>query len=391
MRYRIETDSLGEIKIPAEAYYGINTARSANNFAITKRSINRQMIKSLTIVKKAAAKANMDALEISPEVAEAIIASCDEILNGRLHGQFITDLIQGGAGYSMNMNANEVIANRANEMLGGSKGTYEFVHQLDHVNLNQTINDVIPTASKIALTKQIKKLQVELKKLKDTFSSKAKELLNAELDELGQMFNASSSALARDLKRLDQAIASLSELNMGAQILGENNIVNQKYAKKIVYYINKYSGEEFEKAKDLVDATRNFDAYVYTSSVLKILATNLSKIATDFMSCMAYSLYGVDKLNIPLIQENPKKHFMNFETLDVVKQISFFVEGLDLTITKIDYTNTTFRNILKYQLVLPNVNVYFDLFYLVIVIITFTFKIQTILKKLTSNMFYYTI
>lgn len=334
MRYRIETDSLGEIKIPAEAYYGINTARSANNFAITKRSINRQMIKSLTIVKKAAAKANMDALEISPEVAEAIIASCDEILNGRLHGQFITDLIQGGAGYSMNMNANEVIANRANEMLGGSKGTYEFVHPLDHVNLNQTINDVIPTASKIALTKQIKKLQVELKKLKDTFSSKAKELLNAELDELGQMFNASSSALTRDLKRLDQAIASLSELNMGAQILGENNIVNQKYAKKIVYYINKYSGEEFEKAKDLVDATRNFDAYVYTSSVLKILATNLSKIATDFMSCMAYSLYGVDKLNIPLIQENPKKHFMNFETLDVVKQISFFVEGLDLTITK---------------------------------------------------------
>ena len=334
MRYRIETDSLGEIKIPAEAYYGINTARSANNFAITKRSINRQMIKSLTIVKKAAAKANMDVLEISPEVAEAIIASCDEILNGRLHGQFITDLIQGGAGYSMNMNANEVIANRANEMLGGSKGTYEFVHPLDHVNLNQTINDVIPTASKIALTKQIKKLQVELKKLKDTFSSKAKELLNAELDELGKMFNASSSALTRDLKRLDQAIASLSELNMGAQILGENNIVNQKYAKKIVYYINKYSGEEFEKAKDLVDATRNFDAYVYTSSVLKILATNLSKIATDFMSCMAYSLYGVDKLNIPLIQENPKKHFMNFETLDVVKQISFFVEGLDLTITK---------------------------------------------------------
>lgn len=334
MRYRIETDSLGEIKIPAEAYYGINTARSANNFAITKRGINRQMIKSLTIVKKAAAKANMDALEISPEVAEAIIASCDEILNGRLHGQFITDLIQGGAGYSMNMNANEVIANRANEMLGGSKGTYEFVHPLDHVNLNQTINDVIPTASKIALTKQIKKLQVELKKLKDTFSSKAKELLNAELDELGQMFNASSSALTRDLKRLDQAIVSLSELNMGAQILGENNIVNQKYAKKIVYYINKYSGEEFEKAKDLVDATRNFDAYVYTSSVLKILATNLSKIATDFMSCMAYSLYGVDKLNIPLIQENPKKHFMNFETLDVVKQISFFVEGLDLTITK---------------------------------------------------------
>lgn len=334
MRYRIETDSIGELKIPAEAYYGINTARSANNFAITKRGINRQMIKSLTIVKKAAAKANLDAGEIDEDVAEAIIASCDEILNGRLHGQFITDLIQGGAGHSMNMNANEVIANRANEMLGGNKGTYEYVHPLKHVNLNQTINDIIPTASKIALTKQIKKLQVELKKLQNAFSTRGKELLSKELEELGLMFNATASTLSRDLKRIDSTISSLSELNMGATILGESNVVHQKYAKKIVYYINKFSGEEFEKAKDIVDSTRNFDSFVYTSSVLKVLSSTLSKISSDFMSCIAHSLYNFDKVNVPIIQENPKALYVNYETLDVVKQIAFWVEGLDLTITK---------------------------------------------------------
>ena len=134
MKYRTEKDAIGEIKIPAEAYYGINTLRSKNNFDITKRGIPRQMIKALAYVKKGASKANSDDSLISEEVAKAIMTACDEILNGKLHGQFITDLIQGGAGTSINMNANEVIANRANEILGGKKGSYEFVHPIDHVN-----------------------------------------------------------------------------------------------------------------------------------------------------------------------------------------------------------------------------------------------------------------
>ena len=164
MRYRIEKDSLGELKVPAEVYYGIQTLRSKDNFDITKRGISRQMLKALVIVKKAAAKANNDAGLLDDKITKHILLACDEILNGRLHGQFVTDLIQGGAGTSMNMNANEVIANRANEMLGGNRGVYEYVHPLDHVNKSQSTNDVIPTAGKIALIKQIKKLNTELKK-----------------------------------------------------------------------------------------------------------------------------------------------------------------------------------------------------------------------------------
>lgn len=334
MRYRIETDSIGEVKIPAEAYYGIHTARSANNFAITKRGINRQMIKALTIVKKAAAKANLDASEIPADVAEAIMASCDEILNGRLHGQFITDLIQGGAGFSMNMNANEVIANRANEMLGGNKGTYEFVHPFDHVNFNQTTNDVIPTAAKIALTKQIKKLQVELKKLQTSFISKGKELQTNSFDDLGKMFTASGSVLGRDLKRIDQAIATLSELNMGATILGQNNEVNPKYLKKIVFYINKFSGEEFVQAKDLTDSTRNFDFFVLTSSVLNVLATNLSKILSDLLLFKLGNLFEINKINVENVLEDEHKSAFNPAVLDVVKQIAFYVDGLDVVVTR---------------------------------------------------------
>ena len=175
MKYRTEKDGIGEIKIPAEAYYGINPIRSKNNFDITKRGIPRQMIKALAYVKKGAAKANAEADLITEEVSNAIMLACEEILNGRLHGQFITDLIQGGAGTSINMNANEVIANRANEILGGKKGKYEYVHPIDHVNKCQSTNDVIQTAGKIAITKQIKKLIVEVKKLQNVLNDKAVE------------------------------------------------------------------------------------------------------------------------------------------------------------------------------------------------------------------------
>ncbi|MFA7127138.1 MAG: lyase family protein, partial [Bacilli bacterium] len=144
MKFRIEKDELGELQVPAEAYYGIQTLRAKKNFEITKRPISRQMIKGLAVVKKAAAKANVDAGFITKDVGEAITLSCDELLNGRLHGQFITDLLQGGAGTSMNMNANEVIANRANEMLNSEKGKYDKVHPINHVNFCQSTNDVVP-------------------------------------------------------------------------------------------------------------------------------------------------------------------------------------------------------------------------------------------------------
>lgn len=344
MRYRIERDALGERQVPAEAYYGIQTLRAKENFEITKRGICRQMIKSLAIVKKACAKANCDAGMISEENARVIMLSCDEILNGRLHGQFITDLIQGGAGTSMNMNANEVIANRANEMLGGKKGEYQFVHPIDDLNCGQSTNDVIPTAGKIAIIKQLKKLSVELKKFVNCLSSKAKELDDVikigktHLEDalpirMGQQFSAMASVLTRDLKRIDNAIDALSEINMGATAIGTGLNANAKYSKKVVTYLTKFSGETLKTAKDLIDSTRSLDCYVVTSSVLKILAVNLSKIAND-IRLMASSNFN--EITLPHVQPGSSIIPGKFNPVipEVVNQVSFYVIGLDATITK---------------------------------------------------------
>lgn len=344
MRYRLEKDSLGELKVPAEVYYGIQTLRSKDSFEITKRGICRQMIKALVIVKKAAAKANLDADLLSEKQAKAIMLTCDEILNGRLHGQFVTDLIQGGAGTSMNMNANEVIANRANEMLGGNRGEYTYIHPIDHVNCSQSTNDVIPTAGKIAVIKQIKKALVELKKLHNSFLDKAKEyedviklgrthLQEAMPIKLGQVFKSFASVLNRDMKKLELCISYLSEVNIGATAIGTSVNANEKYLKKIVFYINKYSGEELKNAKDLVDATRHFDSFSFTSSIIKNTAVNLSKIASD-LRLMSSS--DINEIYLPTIQPGssimPGK--MNPVVPEMVNQVAFYIMGLDVTVTK---------------------------------------------------------
>lgn len=343
MKYRIEKDSIGEIKIPAEAYYGINTLRAKDNFDITKRSMPRQIIKALAIVKKSAAKANEDTDNLESNIAKAIIMACDEILNGKLHGQFLTDLIQGGAGTSLNMNANEVIANRANEILGGKKGSYEFVHPIDHVNRSQSTNDVILTAGKIAVIKQIKKLIVEVKKLYNSLSDKATEfkdiykmgrthLEDAVPMTLGQEFKAYAAAIYRDLKRLDQAIDGLSEVNMGATAIGTGINASPKYIKKVINNLVKFSGEELYLAKDLIDSTRNLDSFAWASAAIKTLAVNLSKIASDLRLLASKN---IDEINLPHVQQGssiiPGKY--NPVVPEVVNQVAFYIIGLDVTIT----------------------------------------------------------
>ena len=347
MRYRIERDSLGERQVPAEAYYGIETLRGKENFEITKRGICRQLIKALAIVKKAAAKANIDAGNISEKVGKAIMLACDEILNGRLHGQFVTDLIQGGAGTSINMNANEVIANRANELLGGRKGDYDFVHPNDHVNFGQSTSDVIQTAGKIAVVKQLKKLQVELKKLYNSYLDKAEEFKNViktgrtHLQEalpitLGQEFYAYASALNRDIKRIDTAIDALLEVNLGGTAIGTGLNANEKYCKKVILHLSKFSGEDVRIAKNLIDATRNLDAFGYASSMLKLLAIDLSKTASDLRLMASSGPNGFNEIILPNVQPgssimpdkvNPVIHV-------VVNQVCFYVMGLDVTVTK---------------------------------------------------------
>ncbi len=347
MRYRIEHDSLGEKQVPAEAYYGIQTLRGKENFEITKRGLSRQMIKALAIVKKAAAKANSDVGSIDPKIAKAIMLSCDEILNGRLHGQFITDLIQGGAGTSMNMNANEVIANRANEMLGGKKGVYDLVHPLDHVNYGQSTNDVIPTAGKIAAIRQTKKLLVEMKKLQNAYLQKAKEfqdvlkLGRTHLQEavpirLGQEFGAFAGVLGRDMNRIEASMNGLLEINMGATAIGTGLNADPKYMKKVVTYISKYTGESFKSAKNLIDSTRHLDGFLTLSGSLKILAVNMSKTANDLRLMSTGVLSGFGEINLPKVQPGssimPGK--VNPVIPEVLNQVSFYVMGLDVTISK---------------------------------------------------------
>ena len=347
MRYRIERDSLGERQVPAEAYYGIETLRGKENFEITKRGICRQLIKALAIVKKAAAKANIDAGNISEKVGKAIMLACDEILNGRLHGQFVTDLIQGGAGTSINMNANEVIANRANELLGGRKGDYDFVHPNDHVNFGQSTSDVIQTAGKIAVVKQLKKLQVELKKLYNSYLDKAEEFKDViktgrtHLQEalpitLGQEFYAYASALNRDIKRIDTAIDALLEVNLGGTAIGTGLNANEKYCKKVILHLSKFSGEDVRIAKNLIDATRNLDAFGYASSMLNLLAIDLSKTASDLRLMASSGPNGFNEIILPNVQPGSSIMPGKFNPVipEVVNQVCFYVMGLDVTVTK---------------------------------------------------------
>lgn len=347
MRYRIERDSLGERQVPAEAYYGIETLRGKENFEITKRGICRQLIKALAIVKKAAAKANIDAGNISEKVGKAIMLACDEILNGRLHGQFVTDLIQGGAGTSINMNANEVIANRANELLGGRKGDYDFVHPNDHVNFGQSTSDVIQTVGKIAVVKQLKKLQVELKKLYNSYLDKAEEFKDViktgrtHLQEalpitLGQEFYAYASALNRDIKRIDTAIDALLEVNLGGTAIGTGLNANEKYCKKVILHLSKFSGEDVRIAKNLIDATRNLDAFGYASSMLKLLAIDLSKTASDLRLMASSGPNGFNEIILPNVQPGSSIMPGKFNPVipEVVNQVCFYVMGLDVTVTK---------------------------------------------------------
>lgn len=347
MRYRIEKDSLGERQVPAEAYYGIETLRGKENFEITKRGICRQLIKALAIVKKAAAKANIDAGNIPERVGKAIMLACDEILNGRLHGQFVTDLIQGGAGTSMNMNANEVIANRANEILGGKKGVYDFVHPNDHVNFGQSTNDVIQTAGKIAIIKQLKKLQVELKKLYNAYIQKAEEFKDVikmgrtHLQEalpitLGQEFEAYASSLNRHIKRIDSTIEVLLEVNMGGTAIGTGLNANEKYAKKVILHLGKFSGELVRPAKNLIEATRNLDGFGLTSSILKLLAMDLSKTASDLRLMASSGANGFNEIILPNVQPGSSIMPGKFNPVipEMVNQVCFYVMGLDVTISK---------------------------------------------------------
>lgn len=347
IEYRIETDSIGSLKVPKDAYYGVQSVRAMNNFHITGYKIGKDFIISMAYVKKAAAMSNYRAGIISKEIQDAIVMACEEIINGKLHDEFITDVIQGGAGTSVNMNMNEVIANRAGELLGGELGKYDKVHPNDHVNCGQSTNDVVPTAGKLTIQIMGKKLIETLERLETTYKIKAEEfdgvikmgrthLQDAVPIRLGQEFGAFSAPVRRDIKRIKIALEELKAINMGATAVGTGINADVDYVHDVVKVLAKITEIDFTQAKNLVDGTRNLDSFVWLSSSLKVCAVNLSKTMNDLRLMASGPKTGFGELNLP--QQQPGSSIMpgkvNPVIPEVVNQVCFQLFGNDLTITK---------------------------------------------------------
>ncbi|MBR5139952.1 MAG: aspartate ammonia-lyase [Clostridia bacterium] len=344
--YREEYDSIGARMIPADAYYGVQSLRGAENFRITGRMLHPEFIRAIAEIKKAAAMANKDAGVLASEIANAIVVACDDILNGKLVDSFITDAIQGGAGTSANMNANEDIANRAIEVLGGKKGDYKVVHPNDHVNCGQSTNDVIPSAGRIALIRLIKSAAESLVKLRAAFESKAAEyakvikmgrteMQDAVPISFGQVFGAYASALARDIRRFELAAEEMSVLNLGGTAVGTGINAHPDYSKKVVPTLCGITGLGLVQSDDLVDATQNLDSFVFVSGIVKSCAVTLSKISNDIRLMSSGPRTGFGEINIPAKQNGssimPGK--INPVMPEVMSQIAYNIIGNDTTIT----------------------------------------------------------
>ncbi len=346
MEYRIESDFLGEREIPCDAYYGIQTLRATENFNITGYRIHETVIVSLAIVKKACALANRDVGLLKADIAEAISIACDKIIAGEYHEQFVVDPIQGGAGTSINMNANEVIANIALEVIGKEKGQYDIISPNNHVNMAQSTNDAFPTSMHIAILMNIDKVEEVVKELADTFAAKAVEfdsiikmgrthLQDAVPIRLGQEFKAYEAVIRRDLSRIRNCGNNLQEVNIGATAVGTGLNALPKYIENCINYLSDFSGYNITSPSNLVDATQNTDEYTHISAILKICMTNMSKIANDIRLMASGPRAGLNELNLPARQPGssimPGK--VNPVMPEMVNQVAFQVIGNDHTIS----------------------------------------------------------
>lgn len=343
---RLESDSIGEMEVPGEAYYGVQALRANENFPITGNSLNPDFIKNMARIKRAAAITNMRAGRLKPEIANAIESACNEVVCGMFASEFIVDGIQGGAGTSANMNMNEVIANRAIEMLCGKKGDYSIVHPNDHVNMAQSTNDVIPTAGKLTVLDLLKKLEKSLKKLDSALYKKADEfdgvikigrtqLEDAVPMRLGQSFHAYATMIERDMDRIEKTKKEMYTVNMGATAIGTGINTSEYYFDHIVPTLAKVSGYPLVQADDLFDATENLDGFVRVSSCLKACAVNLSKMCNDLRILASGPKAGFGEITLPAMQNGssimPGK--VNPVIPEVVSQVAFHIIGHDVTIT----------------------------------------------------------
>ena len=345
---RVEHDLLGEREIPAAAYWGVHTLRALENFPITGNSVGLwpELIRALALVKQAAALTNQELGELDDAKAKLICAACQEIAKGALHDQFVVDQIQGGAGTSTNMNANEVIANRALELAGKTKGDYAFLHPIEHVNMSQSTNDVYPTALRLAARISIVELWAAMDELKDAFAAKSTQfqhmlkigrtqLQDAVPMTLGQEFSTFAVMLGEDQQRLVEAGALIEEINLGATAIGTGINTHPGYAPLVCRHLVELSGIEVKTAANLIEATQDCGAFVQLSGVLKRIAVKLSKTCNDLRLLSSGPRAGFGEINLPPVQAGssimPGK--INPVIPEMVNQVAFEVIGNDMTVT----------------------------------------------------------
>ena len=345
---RAEHDLLGDRNVPADVYYGIQTLRAVENYDITgiQLSLFPNLIKAIAMVKKASARANQKLGDLEPDKAKAIAQACDEIIAGNLHNQFVVDMIQGGAGTSTNMNANEVIANRALEIIGRTRGEYAYIHPNNHVNLTQSTNDVYPTTIKLAillsyqeLTTAMSELAYELKQKAVEFSCVLKmgrtQLQDAVPMTLGQEFEAYRITVKEDMQRINNLVCLFQEVNLGATAIGTGITANPEYSSLVVEELSRISGIDFEVAEDLVEATSDMGSFVMFSSVLKRVAVKISKMCNDLRLLSSGPRAGLNEINLPAVAPGssimPGK--VNPVIPEVVNQVAYQVIGNDLSVT----------------------------------------------------------
>ena len=345
MSTRVESDSIGSLNVPDNAYYGVQTLRGYNNFQISGNKMHPTFIKNIILVKKACAITNLYAKNIREEMANAIVKACDQALNGDFDADFVTDAIQGGAGTTVNMNVNEVIANRATEILGGKKGQY-LCHPNDHVNCSQSTNDVIPTAGKLTVLDMFNDLKEKVVNLTNSLDKKAKEFDNVlkmgrtQLQDavpirLGQEFSAWSSGIKRALDMVESACEQMLIVNLGGTAIGTTINANKEYVSNVVNNLATLKNQPLVQAQNLIDATQNLDGFVFVSGALKTLAVQLSKMSNDLRLMSSGPKTGLQEIVLPAMQNGssimPGK--VNPVIPEVVSQVAFAVIGNDVTIT----------------------------------------------------------
>lgn len=345
---RTESDSLGPLEIPADAYWGVHTARALENFDITKRpiSVYAELITALAMVKQAAARANRDIGDLDAERADLIDRASQRVIDGEFHDEFCVGVVQGGAGTSTNMNANEVITNIALELAGREKGDYDYLHPIDHTNRSQSTNDVYPTALKVGLSLIHVSLLDELELLRDSFLRKAAEfsdvlkvgrtqLQDAVPMTLGQEFHGFATTVDEDVRRLRENASLLTEISMGATAIGTGVTARPGYADRVRVHLAEITGLPLHTARDLVEATSDMGAFLSFSSSLKRNAIKLSKISSDLRLLSSGPQAGFGEINLPAMQAGssimPGK--VNPVIPEVVNQVAFSVVGADLTVT----------------------------------------------------------